>query len=184
MVKITIPMEDTTRGLFSTVFPTAMADLSIKMETTIRAMLNLEGEMGKATIIRDRLSSMVSSRIMCWTDRVSKREAIIILRELMSMVLRRKEYWNTHKIFIRELSKTMRLRGRVSLVQLKVDTLEDFVMDCSMDTDSFTGKMEVNIEEITAEECVRGTGSSLMLKVKVFAGVFGVKEYWMVWVSM
>ena len=65
MVKITIPMEDTTRALFSTVFPTAMVDLSIKMETTIRAMLNLEGEMGKATIIRDRLSSMVSSRIMC-----------------------------------------------------------------------------------------------------------------------
>jgi hypothetical protein len=108
--------------------------------------------------------------------RARKKGPIIILRELMSMVPRRKEYLNTPKIYMKEHSKTMFFKERVSLIQLKADTLEDFVMDCSMDMGSFTGKMEANIEETTVEVHARETDNFLTLKVKVFAGVFGVKE--------
>ena len=108
--------------------------------------------------------------------RGKKKGQIIILREVMSMALKRKEFLNTHKIFMKEHLKMMYFKGKVLSPRLRGGMLEDFTMDCNMDMESFTGRMEVSIEETTAEEPGMAMANSLIQTIIVFAGVFGTKE--------
>ena len=50
-------------------------------------------------------------------------------------------------------------------------------MVCNMDLGSFIGKMAVFIEDTMREVLEKETGSFLMEKQRVFAGVFGEEEF-------